>query len=90
MPGGKDKPISIIPSRVPRVIPHMACPQSICHYCCSHGQAWVTRIRFLNGIYGEESDGIGTLLYKFDGSHKILLKVTPYLIASTLREMSGT
>jgi hypothetical protein len=58
MPARKDETVASDPFWVARVVPQMARPQGVRHGGSAHGEPGMTGIGLLNGIRGEEAEGV--------------------------------
>jgi len=62
--GGEDEAIAIEPGRVGGIVAQMLRPENVGKGCERHRRARVSRVRFLNGIHGENSDRVDTEIFE--------------------------
>ncbi len=62
MPTGKDETVAVRPPGVAWVVAQVAHPERVSHCRRAHWQAGMTGIGLLNGIGGQETDGIDSKL----------------------------
>jgi hypothetical protein len=66
--GRQDKSVSVRLREVFRVVVHRFSVQDVRHRRAAHGQTWVTRVRLVDGIDGQESDGVDRVLDGIGGN----------------------
>jgi hypothetical protein len=67
MTTGKNKPVSVWPSRMGRIITEGVLPHVIGDRCQGHRCAWMSTIGGLDRIHAQSSDGIDRRLSNVDG-----------------------
>jgi len=62
VPGGKDEPVPIGPTRFEGIVLHETRPEHVGHGRGTHGHSGMTGVCLLDSIYGKKPNGVNTQL----------------------------